>query len=170
MYLAGLDLNLLLALDRLIAHRSVTEAARALGVTQPAMSRTLGRLRDALDDPLFVREGRALVPTPRALALAPKVTAAVRAAAAVFEPDAPFDPVAERGSFTLGMGEETQRAFAPAIVARLWADAPGLDLRFRPLSVRSVEESRRGELDLALGPDLSALPRVASGEIGRAHV
>lgn len=165
MYLAGLDLNLLLALDRLIAHRSVTEAARALGVTQPAMSRTLGRLRDALDDPLFVREGRALVPTPRALALAPKVTVAVRAAAAVFEPDAPFDPVAERGSFTLGMGEETQRAFAPAIVARLWTDAPGLDLRFRPLSVRSVEESRRGELDLALGPDLSALPRVASGGV-----
>ncbi|MEC7520921.1 MAG: LysR family transcriptional regulator [Myxococcota bacterium] len=165
MHLAALDLNLLLALDRLLAHRSVTAAAAELGVTQPAMSRTLGRLRDALDDPLFVREGRALVPTPRALALTPRVTEAVRAAAAVFAPDAPFDPARERGVFTLAMGEETQRALAPAIVRRVWEEAPGLDLRFRALTVESVEEARRGEVDLSIAPDLAALPRSAGGGV-----
>ncbi len=161
MNVAELDLNLLVALDRLLKHRSVTGAARELGVTQPAMSRTLGRLRDVLDDPLFVRVGRALVPTPRALALVPKVDAAVHAARAVFEGDVPFDPKTARATVTLAMGDETQQAFADGILAEIWRDAPGLDIRLRRLSLDSVVESRRGEVDLALSPDLDALPRSA---------
>ena len=158
MRLASLDLNLLVALDRLLAHRSVTEAAREVGVTQPAMSRTLARLRDTFDDPLFVRDGRSLVPTRRALALEPAVRAAVDAAAAAFAPDVAFDPARERGTFTLALGDETQQAFADAILAALWSDMPEMDVRLRRLSVASVRETRRGEVDLALAPDLSALP------------
>ena len=70
MNLASVDLNLLVVLDRLLATGSVSAAARDLGVTQPAMSRSLQRLRDVLGDPLFVRAGRGLTATPRALELA----------------------------------------------------------------------------------------------------
>ena len=163
MNLAALDLNLLVAFERLLAHRSVTEAARQLGVTQPAMSRTLARLRDALTDPLFVRDGRALVPTARALALQSKVEAAVQAATLVFEREAPFEPASARGAVTLALGDETQNAFADVILSEIWRAAPGLDIRLRRLTFESVGEGRRGEIDLALTPDLSALPRSAGG-------
>jgi len=163
MNLAALDLNLLVAFDRLLAHRSVTEAARKLGVTQPAMSRTLGRLREVLADPLFVRDGRALVPTARAISLGPRVEAAMHAATLVFERAAPFEPASAHGAVTVALGEETQSAFADVILAEIWRDAPGLDVRFRRLAAESVGEGRRGEIDLALSPDLSALPRSAGG-------
>jgi len=159
--LGTLDLNLLVAFERLLALGSVTEAARALGVTQPAMSRTLGRLRDAFDDPLFVRDGRALMPTPRALALAGKVDAAVRAAREAFTSEPPFEPARAQGVVTLALGDETQQAFAESILAAIWQDAPGLDVRLRQLSYASVGEARRGEIDLALAPELSVLPKSA---------
>ncbi|MCA9593802.1 MAG: LysR family transcriptional regulator [Myxococcales bacterium] len=174
MNLAALDLNLLVAFDRLLETRSVTAAARELGVTQPAMSRTLARLRSALDDPLFVRTGRTLVPTPRAQALEPKVEAAIHAARLVFESEAPFHPNTAHGIVTLAMGDETQQAFADAILARIWREAPNLDIRLRRLSLESVSESRRGEVDLALSPDLAALPasagRVDLSEFVQKHV
>ncbi len=161
MNLAALDLNLLVAFERLLALGSVTEAAHALGVSQPAMSRTLGRLREALSDPLFVRDGRSLVPTPRALALEERVSVAVQAASAVFAVEAPFEPARARGAIVLAFGDETQHAFADAILAEIWREAPGLDVRLRHLSHDTVGEGRRGEVDLALVPDLSVLPRIA---------
>ena len=77
MNLAGVDLNLLVALDALLEERSVTRAAERLGLSQPGMSNTLARLRKLFDDPLLVREGMALVPTPRAEALRQPVRAAL---------------------------------------------------------------------------------------------
>jgi DNA-binding transcriptional LysR family regulator len=158
MDLAALDLNLLLALDRLLETGSVTSAARQLGITQPAMSRTLARLRDATGDPLFVREGRTLVPTPRARSLAPDVAAALEAARRVFAHPETFDPRTARGEVRIAIGDETQAAFADAILTALWRRAPGLDVRIRALSLSSLAESRRGEIDLGLTPDLSGLP------------
>ncbi len=159
--LRGLDLNLLVALDRLLERRSVTAAARDLGVTQPAMSRTLTRLREAVGDPLLVRAGRGVVPTDRALALRGPTTEALRAAQRVFAPPDRFDPATATGTFALALGDEAQVAFADLIASALWAASPGLDVRIRPLSAVSLDDGRRGALDLAIAPDLAALPSVA---------
>ena len=161
MNLAALDLNLLVAFDRLLATESVTKAAKELGVTQPAMSRTLGRLRDALGDPLFVRDGRALAATPRARALSAKVDEALRAVHSVFDRPEPFVPKTARGEVRIALGNETQNAFADAILTDLWREAPGIDVRIRQLTAESAREGRTGEIDLALAPDLSTLPASA---------
>ncbi len=163
MDLAGLDLNLLVALDRLLRAGSVTAAAAELGITQPAMSRTLARLRDALDDPLFVRDGRSVAPTVRARELAGPVREALDAAERVFARPEPFDAATARGEVRIALGDETQASFADAILTLLWKRAPGLDIRIHPLSVASVGEARRGEIELALGPDLSGMPRGQTG-------
>lgn len=154
----ALDLNLLLALDRLVRLRSVSAAARDLGVTQPAMSRTLQRLRDVLGDPLLVRVGRGVVPTERALALAEPAAEALRAVERVFAPPPTFDPATARGELSIALTDEAQVAYADAIVHAVWAVAPGVDVRVRPLSLASVEQARRGDLDLAITPDLGPLP------------
>lgn len=156
--LVRLDLNLLIALDRLLGTGSVTASAAALGVTQPAMSRTLQRLRDALGDPIFVRDGRNLVPTERAKALAEPVSSALRAAARVFERPEAFDPLTARGELRIALGDEAQTAFAEAILTALWGAAPGVDVRIQRLTRDSVHAGRRGDIALALAPDLSALP------------
>lgn len=163
MSLAGLDLNLLVALDRLLRSGSVTTAARELGVTQPAMSRTLARLRDALDDPLLVRDGRAMVATARARELAGPVRDALDAARRVFARPEPFEPESARGEVRIAFGEETQASFADSILTLLWQRAPGLDMRIRPLTVASAGEARRGDIELAFAPDLSSLPRGQRG-------
>lgn len=158
MDLTGLDLNLLVAFERLLESGSVSEAARALGVTQPAMSRTLQRLRDALGDPLFVRSGRGLVPTERARALQRPLEDALLAVRKVFERPGAFEPARARGELRIAIGEETQMGFAVPILEAVWKRAPGIDVRFRPLGPHSVEAARRGLIDFALAPDLSALP------------
>lgn len=156
-----LDLNLLSALHALLEHESVSAAARALGVTQPAMSRTLQRLREALGDPLLVRAGRGVVPTERARALRAPVEEAVRAVRKVFAAPGAFDPATATGELVVALGDEAQVAFADAIVRAVWADAPGVDVRVRRLGAASIEEGRRGLLDLAIAPDLSVLPPIA---------
>lgn len=158
MDLRALDLNLLLALDRLLSTGNVTAAARALGVTQPAMSRSLQRLRTVLADPLLVRAGRRLVPTERARALVPLVRAALDAAQQVFSEPRPFHPATATGHVRIALGDEAQTVFTDAILDALWKEAPRLDVRFCGLSVASVEQGRRGEIDLAVTPDLAALP------------
>lgn len=165
--LVALDLNLLVALDRLLERENVGLAAKDLGLSQPAASRALGRLRELLGDPLLVRVGRGVVRTPRGEELRAPARAAVEAARRVFEPPARFDPATARGPFVLGLGDEAQLAFGPAIVKEIWASAPGVDVRFRALTEASAAEGRRGEIDLALAPDLSPLPRIAGAvELG----
>lgn len=156
-----LDLNLLIALDRLLETANVTAAAHALGVSQPAMSRTLDRLREVLCDPLLVRAGRGLILTEHAKSLIVPVADALAAARRVFSVPAAFDPSTSRGSFVLAMGDEAQSAFVDAILAELWAEAPHIDVRVRPLSATTVADGRRGSIDLAITPDLAALPASA---------
>ena len=152
------DLDLLFVLERLLARRSVTLAAQDLGLSQPATSRALQRLRDALDDPLLVRAGHEMIPTPRALELVEPTLAALQAADAVFAPAVDFDPSEADGTFILAVGSEIQTAFGHAILRRLRAEAPGIDLRFRQVSGMTVEEGQRGLIDLAVAPDFSFLP------------
>jgi DNA-binding transcriptional LysR family regulator len=161
--LTRLDLNLLVALDRFLARASVTEAARDLHLSQPAASRTLGRLRDALGDPLLTRVGRAYVPTERGRALVVPTVEALAAARRVFAPPEAFDPATARGDVVIAMGDEVQHALGATIARAIWERAPGIDLRVRRLAAESVAEGRRGLIDLAIAPDLSPLPAMAGG-------
>jgi DNA-binding transcriptional LysR family regulator len=158
MDLRQVDLNLLVAFERVLTLGSVTLAAKDLGVTQPAMSRTLQRLRDSLGDPLFVKVGRSLVATDRARGLQEPLTEALQAVGRVLEPPPTFDPGTATGPFTLALGDEAQLAFVETIVKAIWAQAPGVDVRVRPLALQTLEDSRRGIVDVAICPEFSALP------------
>ncbi len=149
--MAGEDLNLLIALDALLAEGSVAGAARRLGLSASAMSRTLARLRTATGDPLLVRAGRALVPTPHAAALRERVGDLARDAAAVLRP-APAPGVAGLDRlFTLRANEGFVEAFAARLVVAAAAEAPGVRLRFAPKPDKDVRALREGQVDLDIG-------------------
>jgi DNA-binding transcriptional LysR family regulator len=133
--LARLDLNLLLVLDAVLVEGSVARAARQLHVTPSAVSNALARLRGALDDPLFVRSGRGVVPTPRAAALAPAVARALRDLDQAIRGNA-FDPATSDRELTLAMADVLQMVKLPGIVAALAVQMPRA--RVRVLSIDTV--------------------------------
>ncbi|MBX3269246.1 MAG: LysR family transcriptional regulator [Sandaracinaceae bacterium] len=145
------DLAQLVTLDALLTEESVSGAARRLGLSTPAVSHALARLRERFDDPLLVRAGRTMVLTPRALALRPAVRDAVTVAARVFTRPEPFDPARLSRTFALSATDYVLVVVGPALEARVRAGAPGLDLRFVPNAVDDAERLRRGETDLAVG-------------------
>src|SRR5688572_26398469 len=131
--LGGLDLNLLLALDALLAERHVTRAAARLGLTQSAASHALARLRAALGDPLLVRGTRgAMVPTPRAEALAAPLGQALAALAAAVHGPPAFAPATARRTFRVAAGDYAELVLLPPLAARVAAVAPGVDLWMQP--------------------------------------
>ncbi|MBW8486135.1 LysR family transcriptional regulator [Actinomadura parmotrematis] len=146
-----IDLNLLVALDVLLEERSVTGAAARLHLSGPAMSRTLGRIRRAVGDPVLVRSGRALVPTPRALAIHAEVHELVVRARDLFEGGAEFDPASLEGSFALQAEEGTVTAIGGRLLRRVAAEAPGLTLRFLAEGSQDTHALRRDAVDLELG-------------------
>lgn len=148
--LAGIDLNLLKLLDALLRERSVTRAGQRLGLSQPAASRALGRLRRMLADRLVVRTPQGLEPTPRAAALAEPVARLLEGARSIVAPAA-FDPATARGKIVIGSVDYTTLLLMPALVARLSRLAPGLDLEVPPLVGDHVELIAGGAADLALG-------------------
>lgn len=152
------DLNLLRALEKLLTTRSVSAAARGLAVGQPAMSKTLSRLREHFGDPLLVRVGHAMVPTPRGAALIEPVQAALSAAGRALAAPEAFDPATARGQIAITMPEHAHTTVAVPLLERLQTAAPGIDLRIRSLSRTSRAEIVRGEVQLAILPDLSGLP------------
>src|SRR4051794_23645275 len=124
------DLNLLVALDVLLAEGSVARAARRLGLSPSAMSRTLARLRETTGDPLLVRAGRGLVPTPLALELRERTGRLVRDAQAVLRPAEEPDLGRLVRTFTLRTSDGFAENFGPGIIARVAGEAPGVRLRF----------------------------------------
>ena len=104
MNLSNLDLNLLFTLHAVLAERSVARAAARLHVTSPAVSNALARLRDAIGDPLFVRKGRGLTPTPRALELEATLTSTFGALERALTAT-PFDPKTSERSFSLALSD-----------------------------------------------------------------
>jgi DNA-binding transcriptional LysR family regulator len=120
------DLNLLITLDALLAEGSVAGAAKRLRLSPSAMSRALARLRETTGDPLLVRAGRGLVPTPRALALREHVSRLVLDAHAVLRPAQTLDMARVERTFTLRTSEEFVENFAPALLARIAVQAPGV--------------------------------------------
>src|SRR5262250_499156 len=124
------DLNLLVTLDVLLAESSVARAAKRLRLSPSAMSRALARLREATGDPLLVRAGRGLVPTPRALELRERVGPLVQDAEAVLRPPAALDLKRLARTFTLRTGDGFVENFGPDLIARVGREAPGARLRF----------------------------------------
>lgn len=127
---SSLDLNLLAALDVLLAERNVTRAAKRLGLTQSSTSHALQRLREALGDPLLVRAGRAMVPTPRAEALAAPLGRALAELRRVVQHEATFDPGTSTRTFTLACPDLVV-SFLPSLVASLAKEAPHVRLDVR---------------------------------------
>lgn len=145
------DLNLLVTLDVLLAEGSVARAARRLRLSPSAMSRALARLREATGDPLLVRAGRGLVPTPRALELRERVGQIVQDGKAVLRPAGKFDLAQLSRTFTLRTGEGFVENFGPALIARVGVEAPGVRLRFVPKPDKDSALLRDGTIDLETG-------------------
>src|SRR5687767_5365939 len=129
MDLHGIDLNLLVAFDALMAERSVTCAGARIGRTQPAMSAALARLRALLRDELFVRGPDGLQPTPRALDLATPLSAALAQIQQTLAFTQDFDPASSAATVTLGLSEHPAFLLLPRLLPALQAAAPGIVLR-----------------------------------------
>ncbi|MCR6501585.1 LysR family transcriptional regulator [Shinella sp. CPCC 101442] len=149
--MSGPDLNLLVTLDVLLAEGSVARAARRLRLSPSAMSRALARLREATGDPLLVRAGRGLVPTPRAMELRLDVGRIVREAEALLRPAALLDLKSLVRTFTLRNREGFVDTFGPALLARVALEAPGVKLRFVPKPDKESTPLRDGVVDLETG-------------------
>ncbi|MEE2060202.1 LysR family transcriptional regulator [Rhodococcus artemisiae] len=153
MELRRVDLNLLVVLDVLLTECNVTKAARRLNMSQPATSTALARLRKQFDDPLLVKSGRTLRPTPRALAL----TEPLRRVLSTVErsiltvPD--FDPATAERAFTLLTGDYSEVTLLRNLLRRNRYRSHGIRFDMQPLSMAGIEAFHRHEIDLAVVPE-----------------
>ncbi len=157
------DLNLLTTLNVLLEEGSVAGAARRLRLSPSAMSRSLARLRETTGDPLLVRAGRGLVPTPRAVELRERVGRIVQEAEAALQPVDTLDLARLERCFTLRTSEGFAETFGPDLIACVEAQAPGVRLRFVPKWAKDSAPLREGAVDLetgvvgqAMGPEVRA--------------
>ncbi|QSQ21857.1 LysR family transcriptional regulator [Pyxidicoccus parkwayensis] len=152
MNLSAVDLNLFLVLHAVLETRSATGAARQLHVTQSAVSNALARLREVLGDPLLVRSGRGLVPTPRCEALRPLITSAVAQLQAVVDGNQ-FNPAETTREFTLGCGDNQHLHDLPLIVEAFSRHMPRAKLRIVSVDYVAANDGlATGDVDAALGP------------------
>jgi DNA-binding transcriptional LysR family regulator len=146
------DLNLLLTFEAMDKARSVSGAARLLGLSQPATSAALSRLRRSLGDELFTYAGGAMQPTPAARRLAPGLHAALAGLRATLDAERVFDPSMARGAFAIGVTDYASAVIGPALAARLAAEAPGMDLQLLAYDKADVGALiDGGTLDLVIG-------------------
>ena len=156
-HLRSVDLNLLPVLDALLLHRNATRAGKDIGLTQPAMSRALGRLRFLLDDPLLVRSVAGYTLTPRAEALREPLRALLAEVHDLLVEPA-FDPAKEERTFTLAMADSQACLLLPSLIARLAREAPQVRIRSVTVDRNSTDKLLRGEIDLAIALDTTPLP------------
>ena len=145
------DFNLLLTLDVLLAEGNVARAARRLHLSPSAMSRALARLRETTGDPLLVRAGRGLVPTPRAIELRERIGPLVEEAEAVLRPATRFDPAALQRTFVLRTSEGFVDNFGARLIAAMSAQAPDVRFHFLPKADKDSTPLRDGRIDLETG-------------------
>ena len=146
-----LDLNLLLSLDALLREQSVTAAAERLNLSISATSRALMRARKMIGDPLLVRAGKQLAPTPRALELRPRIHALVEEAHALAKSQASVSLANLQRTFTIRTEESFVGTFASRISEMVWNQTPGVTLRFINRPDENVEALREGMVDLDIG-------------------
>jgi DNA-binding transcriptional LysR family regulator len=149
--MSELDINLLRALDALLAEASVARAADRLNLSAPAMSRTLARIRAATGDPILVRAGRRLVPTPRAIAMRERVRAVVTEATQLLRPQDMAPARLPPRILRVRAGDGFAGTFAALIMAAVQQSAPQLALRFMPEGDEDPEALRDGRIDLEIG-------------------
>ena len=160
MELARLDLNLLLVFHHLLREKRVSAVAAVLGMSQPAVSSALGRLRISLGDELFLRTQRGMQPTPYALQLAEPVAAALDGLQQALNVRASFDPLVSERRFTLAMTDVGEMYFLPVLMDALAQTAPGVTLQVVAVTSASLKDDMAsGRIDLALG----LLPQLQAG-------
>ncbi|MFE1905494.1 LysR family transcriptional regulator [Streptomyces gardneri] len=146
-----MDLNLLRILDVLLQENSVTRAAERLGTSPAAVSRSLARLRRAVGDPLLVRAGQGMVPTPRAVELREEVGALLRGCDDVLRPGPGFDAVRLQHTFTVQAADLLLVGLAGSLSERVHAEAPQVDVVFLPEAMEGGPGLRQGSVDVELG-------------------
>jgi len=158
MDIRAVDLNLLKAFDALMSERAVTRAAGRIGLSQPAMSHALSRLRGLFGDDLFVRTPAGMEPTAHAREIAPLISAAIEQIEAALNLGAGFDPATSTATFTAGMAEYAEVALVGALARAFAEQAPHATLRLLPFSGPGAgDQLERGAIDVAVA-HLRALP------------
>lgn len=151
--LSKIDLNLLIVLDALLEEHHVTRAAERVGLSQPAMSRSLGRLRKLLDDPLLVRAGQKQVLTPRGHALSAPLKKLLQGVGELMAPLASFDASVANRTFVIATGEYAQIVLAPTLLEIVRQAAPEVRIAFTPMGRQAgIEALAAGAVDLAIAP------------------
>jgi DNA-binding transcriptional LysR family regulator len=145
------DLNLFRVFEVVMRHRSVAAASRELNITASAVSHALGRLRQLLNDPLFVSSDTGMTPTPRALELAPDISEGLRRFSEALS-SAPFDPAQSARTFRIAMSDYAAMTLLPLVADRLNKVAPNINLRVFPLSrLDLVDHLDNGQVEMAVG-------------------
>jgi DNA-binding transcriptional LysR family regulator len=165
MQLKDIDLNLLLVFDRMLAEKRVSAVAASLGLSQPAISNALARLRKLLGDELFLRTARGMEPTPFALQLAEPVAYAMGALHTALNQQVVFDPATSTRGFTLAMTDIGEIYFTPRLMEVLADKAPGVAIStLRNNTATNLrEELEAGHVDIAIG----LLPQLKAGVFQR---
>jgi len=157
-----IDLNLFRVLDAIYTHGGVSAAARALHLTQPAVTHALGRLRDHLGDPLFVRQGNRLQPNHKVLAMMPSVQSHLKGLLASTHAQAQFTPAQLQMEFAIGFRDILESIALPRLVAQLGREAPGVRLVSRRVAADEMErELGAGTLDLMVDRPMRIGPRIS---------
>jgi LysR family nod box-dependent transcriptional activator len=158
MRLDQFDLNLLIAFDVLLSERSVTHAARRLNLTQSAMSASLKRLRESLNDDILVQHGKKMIPTPRALDLAPEITSVLQRLRGLIASATTFDPGVSSRRFRIAASDYITTVLIAPLLKQLQAEAPGIELDISLPCTGSAKAMDDGELDLLLTPEQFIAP------------
>ncbi|WP_299734674.1 LysR family transcriptional regulator [uncultured Endozoicomonas sp.] len=151
MHISKLDLNLLRVLEAIASVGSITGAAKKLNLTQPAVSHALNRLREQLEDPLFLREGRGLQPSPYTREILPQLRVVLGDLERVLAPGQHFNPLKSQQSFTLAIHRAMESVVLPPLMKSLQQQAPEVSIQSVKLSRYTIEqELRSGAVDLAV--------------------
>jgi DNA-binding transcriptional LysR family regulator len=149
--IGAIDLNLLVVFEALVAERSVTRAAGRVGLSQPAVSNALARLRSLLGDPLLVRTGRGMEPTARALELSGPIQQALESIRRALSPAASFEPERSPYTFRVRSADNLELSLLPRLLERLGRVAPLVDIVVDRVGDTTEEDLRAGRIDLYLG-------------------
>jgi DNA-binding transcriptional LysR family regulator len=155
----NLDLNLLIVFNELFKRRSVSAVASSINLTQPAVSNALRRLRESLNDELFVKTSRGMVPTPFALQFAEPIAYALNSIQSTLDQNINFDPLSSSRTFNVAMSDIGEIYFIPILIKHLSEIAPNINIRTYRTSGEDLKEKMEdGEIDLAVGllPDLKS--------------
>jgi DNA-binding transcriptional LysR family regulator len=169
--LRGIDLNLLVVFDALMSERHVSRAAQHNGLSQPAMSKALSRLRHLLDDQLFERRGGQMEPTARALELAGPIHSALSDISRTLTRPTTLDTRRIAATVRIATLDLYQTTLLPALVADLQREAPGIDIQFRSFERRRLHDQlAAGELDLAIAPPQPGVQDLRAEPLWKDHL